>query len=66
MYNRLGGVITRQIEYVQAQVTVRTYTSRADTDADGLSDCEEINLGSDGYPTDPGSGTRTETSSGTT
>jgi hypothetical protein len=42
-----------QIEYVQVHVTVRTYPNRADTDADGLNDSEEMNLGADGFPTTP-------------
>lgn len=53
MYNRLGGGITGQIEYVQVQVTVRTLLNRADTDGDGLNDSEELNLGSDGFSRDP-------------
>ncbi len=42
-----------QIEYLQFQITVRTLPNRADTDADGLNDSEELNLGSDGFATDP-------------
>src|SRR6266545_1621820 len=41
------------IEYLQMQVTVHTLPNRADTDADGLNDSEELNLGSDGFSTDP-------------
>src|SRR6266571_5411237 len=40
-------------EYLQIQVTVHTLPNRADTDADGLNDSEEMNLGSDGFRTDP-------------
>jgi hypothetical protein len=42
-----------QTEYLQVQVTVRTYANRADTDADGLNDSEELNLGFDCFATDP-------------
>lgn len=42
-----------QIEYLQFQVTVHTSPNRADTDADSLNDLEELNLGSDGFATDP-------------
>jgi hypothetical protein len=42
-----------QVEYLQIQVTVRTLPNRADTDADGLNDSEEMNLGADGFPTTP-------------
>ncbi len=42
-----------QIEYLQLQVTVHTLPNRAVTDADGLNDSEEMNLGSDGFATDP-------------
>jgi len=42
-----------QMEYMQFQIIVHTLPNRADTDADGLNDSEEINLGSDGYATDP-------------
>jgi len=41
------------IEYLQLQVTVHTFLNRADTDADGLNDSAELNLGSDGFQTDP-------------
>jgi len=44
---------TGQIEYLQVQTTVRTYPNRADTDGDGLNDSEELNLGTDGFQTDP-------------
>ncbi|HEX9341816.1 MAG TPA: LamG-like jellyroll fold domain-containing protein, partial [Thermoplasmata archaeon] len=46
--NKVGAV-----EYLQLQVTVHTLPNRADTDADGLNDSEEMNLGSDGFATDP-------------
>lgn len=49
---------TGQIEYLQMQVTLRTYPNRADTDADGLNDSEEMNLGSDGFQTEPWAGDR--------
>ena len=42
-----------QMEYMQFQITVHTLPNRADTDADGLNDSEELNLGSDGFSTDP-------------
>jgi hypothetical protein len=42
-----------QIEYLQMQVTVHTLPNRADTDSDGLNDSEELNLGADGFTTDP-------------
>ena len=42
-----------QIEYLQLQATVHTLPNRADTDVDGLNDSEELNLGSDGFQTDP-------------
>lgn len=41
------------IEYLQMQVAVRTLPNRADTDADGLNDSEELNLLADGFATDP-------------
>lgn len=42
-----------QIEYLQIQVTVHTLPNRADTDGDTLNDSEELNLGSDGFQTNP-------------
>ena len=42
-----------QIQLLQLQVTVCTLPNRADTDGDGLNDSEELNLGSDGFQTDP-------------
>ncbi len=42
-----------QMEYMQLQITVHTLPNRADADADGLNDSEELNLGSDGFSTDP-------------
>lgn len=42
-----------QMEYAQIQLTVHTLPNRADTDADGLIDSEEVNLGSDGFMTNP-------------
>ncbi|HYV08829.1 MAG TPA: LamG-like jellyroll fold domain-containing protein, partial [Thermoplasmata archaeon] len=44
---------TGVIEYLQIQLLVHTLPNRADTDGDGLNDSEEINLGSDGFATDP-------------
>ncbi|HEY5605172.1 MAG TPA: thrombospondin type 3 repeat-containing protein [Thermoplasmata archaeon] len=51
-YDRVVGK-KGQIEYLHLQVTVHTLPNRADTDADGLNDSEELNFGSDGYATDP-------------
>ena len=48
-----AGADTGVIEYLQIQLTVHTLPNRADTDGDGLNDSEEINLGSDGFATDP-------------
>jgi hypothetical protein len=42
-----------QIEYVQVQITVHTLPNRAETDRDGLNDSEEVNLGRDGFATNP-------------
>lgn len=42
-----------QVEYLQLQLTLHTTPNRADTDGDGLNDTEEVNLGADGYQTDP-------------
>ncbi|HLQ42567.1 MAG TPA: LamG-like jellyroll fold domain-containing protein, partial [Thermoplasmata archaeon] len=42
-----------QIEYVQLEITVHTLPNRADTDRDGLNDSEEVNLGHDGFATNP-------------
>ncbi|HYT17833.1 MAG TPA: LamG-like jellyroll fold domain-containing protein [Thermoplasmata archaeon] len=42
-----------QLEYFQIQVTAHTLPNRADTDRDGLNDSEEVNLGHDGYMTNP-------------
>src|SRR2546427_9917917 len=48
-----GGADTGVIEVLQIQLTGHTLPNRADTDGDGLNDSEEINLGSDGFATDP-------------
>ncbi len=42
-----------QVEYLQLQFTVHLLPNRADTDRDGLNDSEEVNLGTDGYITNP-------------
>ncbi len=42
-----------QVEYVQLQFTVHLLPNRADTDGDGLNDSEEVNLGHDGFVTNP-------------
>lgn len=52
VYDRTAGR-TGQIEYAQMQLVVHTLPNRADTDGNGLNDSEELNLGSDGYQTDP-------------
>ena len=51
-YDRAAGR-TGQTEYAQIQVTRHTLPNRADTDGDGLNDSEEVNLGADGYATNP-------------
>lgn len=51
-YDKTLGTVG-QVEYLQLQVMVRTLPNRADTDADGLNDSKELNLGSDGFATDP-------------
>ncbi len=40
-----------QMEDMQLQITAHTLPNRANTDADGLNDSEEMNLGSDGFAT---------------
>ena len=45
-----------QVEYMQLQLTIRTYPNRADTDSDGLNDSEELNLMAAGSATDPWKG----------
>ena len=52
VYDRTAG-LRGQIEYAQIQLTIRTLPNRADTDMDGLNDSEEVNLGSDGFATNP-------------